>query len=412
MPQFKYAARDDLGVLVEDEITASSRAEAARMVRSEGKYVIRMTPKTSRFSRTDSTHVSAPDAPRARSGKYKSDDLIFFTNQLAVMVETGVSLAEALEACVHDGNSPRFAGALDDIKEKVNAGSEFSAALADHPGIFPTVYFSLIKASEASGTMGVMLERLATHLERQREMTKKIKGAVTYPIVMLCFAIGTTIFLMTYVLPKFSAIYAGKEDSLPAVTRALMSFSDGLVSYGLYVLGVLLLAGVGLFFYYRTPAGREHAEAVKLRLPLLGPLFHKTYLARSLYTLGTMIQSGVSMLESVRLTAGACGSVAYAEMWNRVNERLESGQQISEALADDRNIPKAINKMIGSGERSGRLGIVMERIAKFCEADLNVSIKTMTSLLEPAIVMFLGVVVGGLVLALLLPIFTISKVMR
>ena len=122
--------------------------------------------------------------------------------------------------------------------------------------------------------------------------------------------------------------------------------------------------------------------------------------------------SNAFRLESVRLTAGACGSLAYAEMWNRVNERLESGQQISEALADDPNVPKAINKMIGSGERSGRLGIVMERVAKFCEADLNVSIKTMTSLLEPAIVMFLGVVVGGLVLALLLPIFTISKAMK
>jgi type IV pilus assembly protein PilC len=411
MPVFTYAARDDAGVEVKGEVTAGSQAEAARLVRGEGHFVYRVDPKGSREAvRTQAVRRAA--RPKMFGERYKPDDLIYFTNQLAVMVDTGVSLADALDGCVHEGNSPRFARALNGVMQKVNAGSEFSAALADHPGVFPSVYVSLIRASEASGAMGKMLERLARHLEDQREMTRKIKGAVTYPLVMFIFAIGVTTFLMTFVLPKFAAIYSGKEDMLPTITRALMWFSDAIVAYGPYALGVVLVVVVALVFYFRTPAGVRKLDTMKLRLPLVGPLFRKAYLARSLHTLGTMIQAGVSMLDSVRLTAGACGSLTYQEMWIRVNDRLEQGQQISEALSNNRYVPRAINKMLSAGERSGRLGLVMQRVAKHCEADLNLAIKTMTGMIEPAIVMFLGVVVGGLVLALLLPIFTISKTLH
>lgn len=412
MPVFTYVARDDTGTTVEAEVTASSQAEAAKIIRSEGKYPVRITPRGAFNAPRGAEAPRAAGARKFIRDKYRPDDLIFFTNQLAVMVETGVSLADALEACKHDGNSPRFAKALDHVIDRVNGGSEFSAALAERPDVFPPIYVSLIKASEASGMMGSMLERLSAHLENQRAMIKKIKGAITYPIVMFVFAVGVTIFLLSYVLPKFSAIYAGRESKLPVATRTLMAFSDWLISYGLYVVGGLAVAAVAAVFYFRTPAGRLQWEAIKLKLPLFGPLFHKTYLARSLQTLGTMIQSGVSVLDGVKLTSAACGSVVYERMWNRVNERLEGGQQISEALADNRQVPKSINKMLSAGERSGRLGPVMERVARHCEAELNGAIKAMTSLLEPAIVMFLGVVVGGLVLALLLPIFTISKVMK
>ena len=192
-----------------------------------------------------------------------------------------------------------------------------------------------------------------------------------------------------------------------------MAFSDGLVSYGLYVFGAVVAGAVGLWYYLsRMPQGRGKLERVKLRLPLVGPLMHKAYLARSLRTLGTMIQSGVSMLDSVKLTAGSVGSLGYERMWTVVNERLETGQQVSEALGDNPHVPKAIKKMLSAGERSGKLGPVMERVAQHCEQDLNIAIKTLTSMIEPAIVMFLGAVVGGLVIALLLPIFTISRAMH
>ncbi|MFQ5501204.1 MAG: type II secretion system F family protein, partial [Phycisphaerae bacterium] len=188
MAVFTYAARDDAGTLVQGDVTATSRDEAARKLRSEGKFIVRVEPKTAAGVRVRSKTATAP-----RRGKYNPADLIFFTNQMAVMVDTGVSLAEALEASIHEGNSPAFATALDTVIEQINAGTEFSAALAEHPKIFPDLYVSLIKASEASGKMGPILERLAIYLERRHELRKKIKGAITYPIVMCLFALGTTI---------------------------------------------------------------------------------------------------------------------------------------------------------------------------------------------------------------------------
>ncbi|MCZ6697702.1 MAG: type II secretion system F family protein [Planctomycetota bacterium] len=412
MPTFKYIARDDSGASVEGEVTAPSEIEAARELRGEGKFIVRIYDAGAESAPAKRRRAKKAGGASLIGDKFKPDDVIYFTNQLAVMLDTGVSLAEALDSCLHESNSPRFDRALRGVIEQVNGGSEFSAALAAYPRVFPIVYVNLVKASEASGTMGEMLLRLADFLEAQRDMAKKIKGALTYPIVMVVFAIGVTIFLMTYVLPKFTAIYAGKEDKLPVLTRFLMAFSESLVDYGPYALGVMVVGGIGMFFFLRKPSGRLWAEAVKLKLPVIGPLMHKTYLTRSLRTLGTMIHSGVSMLEGVQLTASACGSGQYERMWKVVYGRLETGQQLSESLADQDQIPKVVYKMLGAGERSGKLGLVMNRVANFSETELNNSIKTFTSMLEPAIVMFLGVVVGGLVLAVLLPIFTISKAMH
>jgi len=409
MPVFTYAARDDAGKLIEGDLSASDQAEAARIVRSEGHFVIRVQPK----GRGGATKARAKTTKRrGASGKFKPEDLIFFTNQLAVMVETGVSLTEALDACVHDGNSPRFAAALDAVIGQVRGGMEFSAAIAEHPRVFPRLYVSLIKASEASGQLAPILRRLADHLQKQRETSKKIKGALVYPIVMFVFAIGVTIFMVTFVLPKFKTIYAGKEDKLPVLTKWLLAFSDLVVQYGLYALAVAIVAGVGLYFYLRTPLGRWKAERIKLGLPLIGPMFHKLYQARSLRTLGTMIESGVAMLDAVELAKNVCGSSYYEKLWSKAHERIERGQQISEALADDEHIPPSVVKMISAGERGGRLGTAMERVALFGETELNTSIKTLTGMIEPTIIVFLGIVVGGLVLALLLPIFTISRALK
>ncbi len=422
MAVFTYVARDGSNNRVEGEVTAATQSEAAKLVRGEGKFVVQMAQKAEGASARAKIRVrETPAAGGAKATsamnkplfgeKLNPQDIIFFTSQLAVMVDTGVSLAEALDACVHPGNSPRFARALDSVIDQVRGGSEFSAALAEHPKVFSPLYTSLIKASEASGQLAPILERLASYLERQADLKKKVKGAITYPIVMCLFALGTTVFLVTFVLPKFAEIYSGKEDKLPKLTRWLLAFADFSGAYGLYFLGAVIIIGGLLFYYCRTPAGKWQSEAFKLKLPLMGPLFHKSILARSLRTLGTMIQSGVSMLDAVRLTTNVCGSLHYEKMWGVVKERIEGGQQISDALGDSPNIPPAIRKMLGAGEKSGQLGKVMERVANFCEAEMNVAIKTLTSLIEPAIVLFLGVVVGGLVLSMLLPIFTISKVM-
>lgn len=412
MATFTYIAKDETGATVNGTIAAESQIEAARAIRREGKFVVRMAQGNSAAALAKSVSPSKDLGGVGKRERYKPDDLIYFTNQLAVMLDTGVSLAEALQTCVNDTNSPAFARALNAVIDEVIGGQQFSATLAKHPRIFPLVYVNLVKASEATGAMGPMLQRLADFLEHQRELSSKIKGAIAYPIFMMFFACGVTAFLVAFVLPRFGAIYAGREDKLPAITRYLMAFSEVLISYGLYALAVLVAGGVGAYFYMRTPAGALVFERMRFAVPLIGPLYHKTCLARSVRTLGTMIQSGVAILESVQLTAGVSGSRHYHAMWTGVQSKLETGQQLSDALAERTEIPRPVNKMIGAGERTGRLGLVLERVANFVETELNTAIKTLTSMLEPAIVIFLGTVVGGLVLALLLPIFTISKAMH
>lgn len=412
MPTFIYIAKDEAGATVNGTIAAESQAEAARAVRREGKFVVRMAQGGSAAALAKSAVPAGAQTSSGRRERYKPDDLIYFTNQLAVMLDTGVSLADALQTCVNDTNSAAFARALNAVIDDVIGGQPLSATLAKHPRIFPVVYVNLVKASEATGGMGPILQRLADFLEHQRELSAKIKGAIAYPIFMMFFACGVTAFLLAFVLPRFSTIYAGREDKLPAITRYLMAFSDVLVSYGLYALAAIVVGGIGAFLYLRTPAGALALERAKFALPILGPLFHKTCLARSVRTLGTMIQSGVAILEGVQLTAGVSGSRHYHAMWTGVQSKLETGQQLSDVLADHKEIPRPVNKMIAAGERTGRLGLVLERVANFVEMELNTAIKTLTSMLEPAIVIFLGTVVGGLVLALLLPIFTISKAMH
>ncbi len=411
MPQFAYVAREPGGAVIKGMMSAASVAEAARQLRGDGKFPVRVDPATGAGKAPAASASATPTAIKP-GNRVKPEDVIYFTSQLKVMVETGVSLAEALQGCRNSRNSPGFARALNDVIDQVEGGSRFSAGLAAHPKVFPTLLVSLVRASEASGTLGMMLDRASTYLIEQRELTRKIRGAVTYPIAMLLFAMGVTVFLMTFVLPKFTAIYAGKEKALPAATRFLLSFSAHLKHGAPYlIVGGIVVIG-GAIWHFRRPLGKRHMDWIKLHLPLIGKMYHKAYMARSLRTLGTMIESGVAMLEAVELTKAACGNVYYSETWGRVEEELQHGRQLSEVLAESSLFPSNVTQMIRAGEKSGKLGPVMERVSGFCEGELSVSVKTATSMLEPLIITVLGAVIGGLVISLLLPIFTISRAMR
>lgn len=412
MAQFSFVARESSGAMARGVITALSVAEAARQLRQEGKFPVKVEPAGRGATAAPSEAASPAAVGPARGGKFKHDDVIAFSNQLMVLVDTGVSLAEALEACRNPKNSPVFSRTLDAVIDQVQGGAPFSAALAAHPRVFSPLFVNMVRASEASGMLATMLARVSDYMVGQRDLKKKIRGAVTYPAAMLAFAICVTVFLLTWVLPRFSAIYAGREKALPAATRILLQFSDQLRHHGLYLAGGAALVVVGLVFHIRRPSGRRHLDWLKLNLPILGPMFHKSIVARCLRTLGTMIQAGVAMLEAVELTRAACGNLYFEALWTEAIEDMQHGKQLSESLARSNLVPGTIVQMVRAGEQSGRLGQVLERVADHCEADLSVAVKTATSMLEPLIIGFLGIVVGGLVIALLLPIFTISRAMR
>jgi type IV pilus assembly protein PilC len=407
MQQFAFVARDASGAMAQGTVAAASAADAARMLRSEGKYPVRVAPAVAKAA------AAAGSVPGIHfRERFRSEDIIYFTSQLMVMVETGVSLADALRSCRGPKLSPAFARSLDKVIEDVEGGSRFSVAMASHPRVFSPLLVSLVRASEASGAMAAMLLRANEYLVAQRDLAKKIRGAVTYPIAMLLFACGVTVFLMTFVLPKFAAIYAGKETALPKATRILLSLSEQIRSAWPYALGVLLMAAGTLAWHFRTSRGRRHLDWIKLHVPLIGRMFHRAYLARGLRTLGTMINSGVTMLEAVELTRAACGNTLYEELWSGVHDEIQHGKQISDVLDGHPYVPPSIVQMIRAGERSGKLGPVLERVSTYCESELAVAVKSATAMLEPIIITVLGGVIGGLVIAMLLPIFTISRAFR
>jgi type IV pilus assembly protein PilC len=259
--------------------------------------------------------------------------------------------------------------------------------------------------------MGSMLKKLAEYLVSQKDTTKKVKGALIYPGFMFVMSIGVTIFLLTAILPKFTAIFASRKAALPLPTTVLMA-----VSYSLMHFWYLWIFGsVGLFFggmsFFRTKTGRRCADYIQLHMPIFGTMFHKLYLSRSLSTMGTMISSGVPMLDALAIVKEVAGNSYYQEMWEDVRTKVQNGTQLSEPLMKSPLVPKSVAQMIFSGEKTGELPNVLNRLSSYMDDDLKAAVKTATQFIEPVMIGMMGVLIGGVAIAMLMPILTISKVM-
>lgn len=404
MPKFSYMARDNGGAALSGEVVARSEVDAVHLLKSEGKFVVKLTESYD-------TGGTAAEMPSFGRSKVKADEVIFFCGQLAGMVDTGVPIAEALEATIDKTPPSAFRRTVEELIAKVQAGSDFSAALREHPKVFPPLLVHMVRASEASGTMGPMLKRVTEYLINQRDIKKKIKGALTYPACMLLFAVGAMVFLIAYVLPQFATIYAGKNAILPLPTRVLMNISGWTSSHVWYLLAGTAAATVGTIWYFRSDNGKLTGDRLKLSIPVLGAMFRKAYLARALRTLGTMITSGVSVLEGVLITRDVVGNHLFGQVFEEAHRRLQRGEQLTQAIQDTPYFPRAVWQMLRAGERTGQLGEVMNKVADISESDLENTIKTMTQFIEPAMIIVMGLIIGGIAISMLMPIFQISKVM-
>jgi len=344
--------------------------------------------------------------------KVKQDDVVFFANQLAVMVDTGVPLSDALDAIAGSTEHNGLAAIVWDLSAQVKSGVEFSSALESHHKQFGELFISLMRASEASGTMGTMLQRCTEYMMQDRETRKQIKGAMIYPACMMGFCVLVVVGLLVFVLPRFEKIYSGKGAVLPLPTRMLLSASNGIVHYWMYILGGLAAVIAAAVAYFRSESGRRVGDRIKISTPIMGPMFRKAYMARGFRTMATMVSTGVAMLDGLEITAKVSANYFYSRIWRRVADSVEQGAALTQGMYDDPLIPRTISQMIDAGERTGKLDMVMDRVARFCEEDLKVAVKTVTSLIEPVMIIFMGLVVGGIAMALLLPIFNMSKVMR
>lgn len=401
---FSYRARNARGEAEAGVVSARTKADALRDLQRDGKAVV------------DLRLGEAPvDAERilthAAAGSVKRDDVIAFTAQLAVMLETGVPLAEALRAFVQQSRGGGLKRVMEQISQRITSGSSFSEAITEFPKVFPNLMISLMKASEASGKMGMMLGRVSAYLAKERRTARQIKGALTYPIIMITLAMVITIFLVVWVLPRFARIYESREAALPPLTKFVLGISGVLINHWAIVATVAATLVGAAFLFKMLEGGRRIIDIAKVRLPVIGPMFSKFYLTRATRTLGTLLASGVPLLDAVRIVRGVTENRLWWALWDRVEHSMTTGHSITDAIVDSPLIPPAVVQMIAAGERTGRLPEVLERVSQSAEEDLDEAVKNATQLIEPAMIIFMGITIGGIAIALLLPIFSVANVM-
>ncbi len=368
---------------------------------------------------------TSSSAPKITAG-VKRAELIQFTTQLAVMLDSGVVLSEALDAIAESASSRTqctFKIIVMDVAERVKSGENFSTALAGYPKVFNSMFISMVRASEASGKMAEMLRVLSGYLSFESETRKRIKGALTYPAVMAVMAVVATVTLMFFVLPRFTKIYEARGAALPKLTQLMVGLSQKLCDLQAMatVFTVAILVSIALYYWGSTPAGRRVIDFMKIRTPVLGTMFIDTVVTRSMRIMATMIAAGVSLLDAIEVMRSSCENCYFQQLWAGTDEKIRDGYQLSEsisiAVADGKGrqssfklIAPEIIQMLRAGEKSGKLGQVSDKISCFYEKKLEASIKNVTALMEPLMMIILGSIIGTIVIALLLPVFKISSV--
>jgi len=408
MARFSYQARDSTGETVSGIVQASSVTEAGAMLRSEGKFIVKLREaRENEAEPGESVNLSVEQHAR----KVKRTDVISFSHQMAVMLQTGVPLTDALECCSEQAPNPSFSAVLEQVTQQVESGGEFSKALKQFPRVFPPIMTSLIRASEVSGTMGTMLERVSQYLSKERATYRKARGAMMYPMFMMGVCVAVTVFLLTFVLPKFATIYADRGAALPAPTKFLLATSDLMIHYWWGWVGALVLLVLSVIIGQRTEKGRRFMDYLKLNTPVIGGVFQKLYVSRACGTMGTIISAGVSMLDMISIVRDVTNNTYYDDLWDQVDQQLKQGQQLSDPLFHSPLFPRSVSQMIYSGEKSGRLGQVLDRIAEFTEEEFDEAVKNATQFIEPIMVSFMGGLIGFVAISLLLPIFTVGQAM-
>ena len=407
MAKFEYEIRVAGGQISSGVIEADSLLDASSRLQNRGGYVLNLEPvrasAASVLERLKKLNVeSGPGLKDVRN----------FTDQLAVMIKAGINIRSALEAVADQVENQKFRRMIEQVKSDVEAGQPLSDALAQHPKVFSPLYVNMVKASEMSGNFGNMLERIASYLNQQVETRSMVRGAMIYPAIIATMAVVTTVFMLTYVLPKFIKLFDGKEHLLPKPTKALMAISGFCISYW-YV----LIAGVGAmvagYCYSKTiPAGRLFWDKCKLKVPLFSRMFRALYITRGLHTMGELINAGVPMLETLEITADISGNALFEDMWRAVHNEVRQGGKISQPLAEQGMMPKNVTYMVAAGEQSGKLAVVLRDVASYYSKELRNTIKAVTAMIEPAMIVIMGALVGFIAMSIILPVFKMSSLVK
>ena len=408
MPVYQYRVRTDTGGIVKGEILAATIDEATARIRQQGKgYLLDISPA-----------LTAGQGILKKIREFRIElgpglkDVFTFTRQLSVMIKAGVNVRAAIEGIAEQTSNPKFRKVLIGIREDLEEGKPFSEALKKYPKLFSPLYINMVKASEMSGSFGKMLERIAVYLHHKIRTRSMVRGAMVYPLIIAFMAVVTTIFLLTFVLPKFTLLFAGKENLLPKPTKMLLAASAFLRGYWYIVVGVVAALIAGFIYFIHTPFGRAKWDAFKLKIPLLGRIFRSLCITRSLQTMGEMVNAGVPMLETLKITAQVSGNVLYNQMWMQVFRSVKSGKKIAAPLARCTLLPRNVVQMISAGEESGNLAEVLTDVSEYYDQELQNTIKAATSMIEPLMIVMMGFLVGFIAMSVILPIFKMSQLVK
>ncbi len=405
MPTYRYESKTSAGKVQTGVIAAANLAAASQQLRERGEYILSLAPAGDDSKKKKGFSLSIDFGPSAK-------DVQNFTSQLAVMIRAGISIRAAIEGIADQAENPKFKAMLVQMKKDVESGKQFSDALMRYPKVFSPLYINMVKASELSGGFSKMLDRIATYLLQQIETRAMVVGAMIYPGIIGVMAVGTTIFLLAFVVPRFGVIFKGKEALLPAPTRVLNMMSAFVVSYWWALLAAAVIGIWAFILMLRTDWGRLWFDKMKLTVPLFKKLFRALYISRSLHTMGQLINAGVPMLDTLAITAEISGNTLYRRMWRAVHSAVKQGKKISQPLQRSPLLPKSVIQMIGAGEESGKLGEVLDEVSEFYARELKLVIKSVTAMIEPIMIVAMGSVVGFIAMSIILPIFKLSSIVK
>jgi len=400
MPSFAYTARETAtGREIRNTVEAANEQTAIAALLNRNLLVVAIQEKISKKG-------------KSQGGKVSLSDLVVFTRQLATMIEAGIAIVQALQSLAEQTPNKIMRDVIRDVCSRVESGESFSDALLKHPKTFNKLYCSMIAAGEKGGLLAEIMARLATYLEKTERLRKKVKTALMYPIAVTVVAIGITTFLLVKVIPTFKEVYTGFGAKLPGPTQTLMDISD-IVRH--YLILFVLAAGAGIWswlYYIKTKPGREFWDGRRIKLPIFGPIAHKICLARFTRTLASLVRSGVPILEVLQIVSQTVGNVVMEKAIKNAATDIERGEGISAALGKNPIFPSMVIRMLSAGEQTGNIDNMLERVSNFLDEEIETTLSGLMSLIEPMLIVFLGVVIGAMVICMFLPIFNLANIVN
>ncbi len=408
MPVYEYTALDRAGKNVAGIIDADSTVAARQKLRASGKYPVQIRETTAKAKSESAAGFSLPSL----FNRITPDDIHALTRQLATLLNAGIPLVGALDALMEQTTSPPLKKIIAQIKESVNEGNSLTVSLTRHPKLFSNIYINMVRAGEASGSLDVVLDRLAEFGEHQQALKGRFQAALVYPVFMAIIGTGVLFFLLSFVVPNLTRVFTEMKQVLPLPTTILIWFSDFMRSYWWAILVVIVASIIGIKEFIKSPKGRHIWDTLKLHLPVIGQINRKIALSRFGRTLGSLLQSGVPLITSLQIVRNIVNNVLIGAVIDEAMEDIQAGKSLNLALSRSIWFPPVFRQMVSVGEQSGDLEGMLHKVADSYEREVETRITGMTALIEPIMILFMAAIVGFIVISILLPIFEMNQMIN